>query len=106
MKKTYTLSDPKMALARRVEAVKNEIRKYIKRERRKQLPAGADFWDFDCRFGQSADEAQGIHLAEIQKYIDKAEQQKLDSFYIEILAKPGIRTSKPRPENTDLADDS
>ena len=51
MKKKFSLKHPKIKPARRVEAVKHEIRKYLKRERRKELPEGVDFWDFDCKFG-------------------------------------------------------
>ena len=73
-----------------------DVRKYLKRESRKELPEGADFWDFDCKFGPAAEEAKVIHVAEIGKYIDGAEAQQLESFYVEILAKPGHRTKKPK----------
>lgn len=77
-----------------VEAIKHEVNKYVKRERRKKLPANVDFWDFDCKFGQTEDVATEIHLAEIRKYIDKTVEQNQESFYLEILAKPGIRRKK------------
>ena len=94
MKKTFELTHPKVQYARRVEAVKNEIRKYIKRERKKTLPAEVDFWDFDCKFGDTEAEAATIHLSEIDKYIDGAVAKALTSFYVEILVKPGHRTKK------------
>jgi len=77
-----------------VESVRRDINKYLKRERKKTLPEGADFWDFDCRFGTGEEEARGVHLAEIGKCIDKAQAQQLPSFYLEILAKPGYRSKK------------
>ena len=80
-----------------VDSVKNEIRKYIKRERRRDLPADVDFWDFDCRFGDTEAEAKAIHLTEIDKYINDVQARELTSFYVEILAKEGIR-AKPAVE--------
>jgi hypothetical protein len=94
MRKTFTVTHPKIKYARRIEAIRHEIKKYIKRERNKTLPEGVDFWDFDCKFGNTEEEAKGIHLAEIGKCIDKAQEQQLESFYVEILAKPGRRTKK------------
>ena len=49
MKKTFRLTHEKIQPARLMESIKNEVRKYLKRERAKKLPEGADFWDFDCR---------------------------------------------------------
>ena len=95
MKKIIALTHPSIKVARLIEAAKSDIRKYLKRERRRELPEGVDFWDFDCKFGASAEEAKEIHLAEIGKYIDAAEELELESFYIEILAKPGHRSKKP-----------
>ena len=51
MRKTYPLRPEGKHPERVLEAVKHDIRKYQKRERRRELPAGAHFWDFDCRFG-------------------------------------------------------
>lgn len=95
MKKTFKLTHPKIKFNRLVEAVRCEVRKYLKRERNKKLPEGVDFWDFDCKFGPTAEAANGIHVAELGKCIDAAEAQQLESFYVEILAKPGHRTKKP-----------
>ncbi len=95
MKKTFKLSHPKIKYDRLVEAVRHEVKKYIKRERNKTLPEGVDFWDFDCKYGNTSEEVQVIHLAEITKFIDQAKAQQLESFYLEIIAKPGIRTKKP-----------
>jgi hypothetical protein len=49
MKKTFNFSHPKKQRPRVVEAIKYELKKYIKRERNKKRPEEVDFWDFDCR---------------------------------------------------------
>ena len=95
MKKTFKLTHPKLKLPRLVEAIKYEVKKYIRRERNKTLPAGVDFWDFDCRFGVDEATSEVIHLSTINKHISEAEAKQLDSFYLEILVKPGYRTKKP-----------
>ncbi len=91
MKKTFKLTHKKIKPERLVDAIRNEVRKYIKRERKKKLADGADYLDFGCRFG--ADEAcsEVIHLSAIDKSIDLAVEKKLASFYLEILARPGFR---------------
>lgn len=99
MKKTFELTHPKVKLERRVDAVKHEVKKYLKRERNKKLPAGADFWDFDCQFGNTKEEAEPVKLSEINKRIDQTQVEGLTSFYIEIEAKEGIRTFTPRDED-------
>ena len=43
MRKTFPLRAEGKHPDRVLEAVKHEIRKYIKRERRRDLPEGADF---------------------------------------------------------------
>jgi len=94
MKKTFQLDHPKIKVARMVDAVKHEIKKYVKRERNKSLPEGVDFWDFDCKFGHTEQEAKDVHLSAINKSIDEAMTLSLTSFYVEILAKHGIRQQK------------
>ncbi len=98
MKKTFKLTDPKLSLPRRVEAIKYEVKKYIKRERRKTLPPKVDFWDFDCRFGVDEASSEVIHLSAINEKISQAEAQQLESFYLEILVKPGYRTKKVKQD--------
>ena len=77
------------------EAVRAEIKKYVKRERGKTLPEGVDFWDLDCRFGHTEEEAEVVHVSDMSKSIMAAEALGLTSFYVEILAKEGHRTKKP-----------
>ena len=94
MKKTFKLVDPKHKYARMIEMTKHEIRKYLKRNRRKSLPEGYDYWDFDCKYGDTEAEAKCIHLSEIDACIKGAEERELSSFYIEILGRPAKRQSK------------
>lgn len=95
MKKTFKINIEGKNRDRVLEATKHEIRQYIKRERNKALPEGVDFWDFDCRFGLSADVASSAHPANLTVLIDAAAQQGADAFYVELLAKPGVRQARP-----------
>lgn len=94
MKKTFTLTHPKIKYDRLIDGVKHEVKKYVKRERNKQLPVDADFWDFDCKFGLTESESKEVHLTELNKHIDKAASENLTSFYIEIIVKEGLRQYK------------
>ena len=98
MKKTFKLTHPKIKVPRLVVAIKHEVRKYLRRERRKNLPEDVDFWDFDCRFGVDEASSDVIHVSDIDKSIDQAESKQLESFYLEILAKPGHRKKKSKKE--------
>jgi len=98
MKKTYKLTHPKIKLARLIDSVKHDVKKYLKRERNKKLPQGVDFWDFDCKYGVTEDQAIVIHVSAINKHIDEAEKNELESFYLEIIAAPGYRAKKENPK--------
>lgn len=94
MKKTFKLTHERIKPERQVEAVKHEIRKYIKRERSKKLALGVDYLDFDCQFGLDEANSESIHLAEIDKSINWVVSEGKTSFYLEIVAKPGYRNKK------------
>lgn len=94
MKKNFNLTSPTKKPDRQTEAVKHEINKYIARERRKALPDGVDYWDFDCKLGHDAGSAVVIHVSEISKKIDAVVLDKKETFYIEILAKKGHRNKR------------
>ncbi len=106
MKKTFKLTHPKIKVPRLVAAIKHEVGKYLRRERRKSLPEGADFWDFDCRIGVDEASSEVAHVSDINKSIDHAESKQFETFYLEILAKPGRRSKKPREERSIEKDDS
>ena len=97
MKKTFQLAAEGKNSDRVLDAVKHEIRKYIKRERRRELPAGADYWDFDCRFGLTPEVAKEAHLSALIGLIDGVAKEACPHFYIEILARPAQRKLKPDP---------
>ena len=101
MKKSFPLEVPNHKPPRVVESIKAEIRKYLKRERRKALPEGVDFWDFDCRGGKDCESSKVVHVTEITKPVDLAFQEKWESVYIEILAKPGHRANSSVPAGDD-----
>lgn len=96
MKKTFPLSVPGHQPPRVVEQIKNDVRKYIKRERKKSLPEGVDFWDFTCKVGKGDAAPEPKHVEEIIPAIAEAAAADCASVYIEILATPGHRTSKSK----------
>ena len=108
MKKTYPLTAEGKHPDRVLEAVKHDIRKYFKRERGRPVPAGADFWDFDCKVGASADSAQVVRAGAVIEAVDAAVQSGATSVYVEILSKHGIRVPAPvkAPQADDAAPDS
>ena len=95
MKKTFNMTHPKIQVPRLVEAIKHEVKKYIKRDRRRSLPEGGDYWDFDCRFGVDEASSEVIHLSEINKSISWAESEQLETFYLEIMVKACSRGKIP-----------
>lgn len=97
VKKTFKLAVEGKNRDRVLDAIKHDIRKYVKRQRRVPLPEGVDFWDFDCRFGLSEAQAEPVHFATIIALVDAAAKDGADSFYLELLAKTGHRTARPRP---------
>ena len=99
MKKTFTLSHPKIKPARMVDAIKHEIKKYLKRERNKKLPEGTDFWDFDCKFGDDELGSNKINVSAINKLIDSAVAQEKMSFYVEILANAKVKEIRKHEGN-------
>ena len=95
MKKTFPLTHPKIKPARLVDSVRAEISKYIKRERRKKLPDGIDFWDFDCKVGADSASASEQHVSAVSHSIGEVLEAGNETVYVEIIAKPATRTSRP-----------
>ena len=96
MKKTFKLNLEGKNRDRVLDAVKHEVRKYVARERRRALPPGVDFLDFDCKFGLSQATAAVAHLSALNGLIDEVAAGGADQFYIEILAKAGHRQVRPQ----------
>jgi len=105
MRKTFQLQVEGKHPDRLLEAIKHEIRKYIKRERGHALPEGADFWDFDCRFGADEASAGTVHLSDITGLIDGLVKEGAKQFYVEILAKPAKRQPRPAADPAEPAQD-
>ena len=95
MRKNFPLHIDGRHPDRVLDAVKHEVRKYLKRERRRDLPEGIDFWDFDCKCGLQAADAEVVHLSALIAAIDALAKAQATSVYVEILAKHGKRTPKP-----------
>jgi hypothetical protein len=95
MKKTFQLHIEGKNPDRVLDAVKHEVRKYIKRERRRDLPEGVDYWDFDCKFGLTPETAETVHLSALTGLIDGVAKDGGARFHVEIVAKPGHRLVRP-----------
>jgi hypothetical protein len=106
MKKTFQLQIEGKNRDRVLEATKHEIRQYIARERRKPLPEGVDFWDFDCKFGTTPDAAEVVHPAKLTELMDALAASGGEAFYVELLAKPGHRQAKVAAADQDGEPDS
>ncbi len=88
MKKIFKLTDEKKHEDRVLEAVKNDIRKYVKREKKKDLPDKVTmYWDFDCKIGATADDAKVVTYEELIKALDAVKATGTKECYVEILAK-------------------
>ena len=101
MKKTFQLKVEGKNRERLLEAAKHDIRKYFKRERAKPLPKGVDFWDFDCKSGYSQDSAAVVPEAGLIKSIDEIVKDGGEQFYVEVLAKGGVKAPRVRNEGED-----
>lgn len=87
MKKTFKLDHPKIKVPRLVDSMKHDIKKFLKNERKKPLPAGAKYWGFDCKFGQSEETAVEIELSSLMQHIDDLVENKIMTVYVEITPK-------------------
>ena len=91
MKKIFKLQQENKNPDRLLEAVKNEIRKYLKRERKKKLPEDAVYWNFDCRFGRSSEDAESLSASEMIAALDRANEATWNECYVEIIAKASMK---------------
>tara|TARA_R110002072_G_scaffold2280_1_gene18826 strand:- start:34493 stop:34795 length:303 start_codon:yes stop_codon:yes gene_type:complete len=100
MKKTFKLDHPKIKVPRVVDSIKHDIKKFLKKERKKPLPSGAIYWGFDCKFGQSEEAAVEVHLSSLTKNIDELVEKDIMTIYVEINAK-AIGSSDAGPVQED-----
>lgn len=100
MRKTYALNVEGKNRDRLLDAAKHDIRKYVKRERARALPAGVDFWDFDCKLGADEASASSLHFASLITDVDALAKEGASQFYVEVVTKHGHRTSRPSGAET------
>ncbi|SHO80448.1 hypothetical protein MNB_SV-15-1166 [hydrothermal vent metagenome] len=104
MRKVFKLQDEKKKPERIIEAMKNEIRKYLKRERKKKLSdTSTMFWDFDCKFGKDKESSKVVEVKDLIKSLDIILEENWEECYVEILAK---EVSKPIKEEIIIEEDS
>ncbi len=96
MKKTFLLQVEGKNPDRILEAVKHEVRKYARREGRKAVPEGFDYWDFDCQVGASPEVAEAATFAQVVPLIDAVAKSGAATCYVEVLSKPVLRLRKPQ----------
>ena len=100
MKKRFELTSPNKEPQRVLEAVKNEIRKYIKREKRKPLPQDMDIWNIACKFSKEEEELQEILFKDITTCLDEASALNTKSINIELISNAVKREVKKVEEET------
>ncbi len=92
MKKRFLLKEENKNSDRLLEAIKHQIRKYIKREKRKTVSDEDNILRFICKFGKDNEEVDTISFVDITKCINEAAEEDCESFYIEIIAHEVPRT--------------
>ncbi len=103
MKKIFPLKVPGKVDQRVVDAVKNDVRKYVKRERRKTLPEGFSEWKFACKAGPDQATAPDRELVDVYATIDTVANAGGAEIYVEILAVAGHRPPPPQvPQSLQL----
>ena len=99
MKKVFKLTDPKKHEDRVLDGIKNDIRKYVKREKKKDLTdKKLMYWDFDCKIGAIEAEATDIPYEELIKALDKLSAMGIKEVYIEVMAKEVAKPLKVEEE--------
>lgn len=99
MKKTFKLEDGRRHPDRIIDAIKHEVRKYIKREKNKKLPSDVDYCKFECKIAINDEEPKKIDFLELTKSIDEASTKNASTLYLEIIATNGYRQKKEVQED-------
>ena len=84
MKKLFPLHHPRKADGRVLDAIKHEVRKYVRRELNKVHPEGVGRRIFSCRVGASEANAQETALKDISAAIDRVAQEGANDVFIAI----------------------
>lgn len=95
MKRTYQLHIEGKNRDRLLDAARHDIRRYQQRERRRPVPEGFDFWDFDCRFGADEASAEKVAVGELSALITALTQDGTNAFYVELVARAAKRSERP-----------
>jgi hypothetical protein len=85
MKKMFSLTAAGKDDARVRDKVRHEINKFLKRSRQKELPEGMTRWNFECRLGNSATEAEVLPWKDLGAAIDRQAEAGATSVYVEVL---------------------
>ncbi len=93
MKKTFPLTAPGKDDARVRDKIRHEVNKYVRRSQRRTPPEGFAQWEFICRVGPSAENAEAKAIKEVGAAIDAAAQAGATAVYVEIEAVPAQRRS-------------
>jgi len=101
LKKIFSLQQKNKHPDRVLDSIKYDIRRYLKRERKKKLPEDATFWDFECSFGQDSDSARSISVSQIITALDKAKESAWTQCYVEIIAKATHKEKVEKKEDAD-----
>lgn len=103
MKKIFKLTDEKKHEDRVLEAVKHDIRKYVKREKKKKLEdAKTTYWDFDCKVGATSESAKAVEFDALIKALDEVKGTGATECYVEILAKVVEKPVKETDEDVSI----
>jgi hypothetical protein len=88
MKKIFQIQQDRLKPDRAVDAIKNELRKYTKREKKKELPNKKTmYWDFDCKFGKTAQLSTTCTFDEILTKLNSVVKDEWKECYVEVMAK-------------------
>ncbi|CAA6808148.1 MAG: Unknown protein [uncultured Sulfurovum sp.] len=99
MKKVFQIQQERLKLDRAVDAIKNELRKYAKREKKKDLPNKKTmYWDFDCKFGKTAELATACTFEEISTQLNSVVKDGWKECYVEVMAKAVDKPVKEEEE--------
>ncbi len=106
MKKIFKLTAENKKPERVLDSIKYDIRRYLKRERKKKLPEDATFWDFECAFGKSSTDKEETTTSEIINALDKASEENWSECYVEIISKAVTKERKVKEKPVEEESDS
>ncbi|GAB5560244.1 MAG: DUF6172 family protein [Synoicihabitans sp.] len=101
MKRTFPLQAPGKADARVRDKIRHEVNKYVKRERRKELPDGYFRWDMDCQIGDDESTAQAVALKDLAQSIEDTAATGAEKVFVEIHAKAVKRSPAAKAKAAD-----